>query len=170
MTMTTTDRAGRERAAPGRAAPPAPPGQGVPVAPAPSAGTVLELLERARAGLVQACHSQSAGQRYTEAHLAALRAAAALVAARTVAPGRSRPRSVWELLPGLAPELGEWAVFFASTGRRRLALERGSGVVNAREADDLVRQSETFLELVRGILHLPLAPPLPGELAPTTPW
>lgn len=165
---TTTDRAGQEAVAPV-----APPGQQAPEVPpvaAPSAGTVLELLERARAGLVQACHSQSTGQRYTEAHLAALRAAAALVAARTVVPGRSRPRSVWELLPGLAPELGEWAAFFAATGRRRLAVERNSAAVSAREADDLVRQSETFLELVRGTLHLPLAPPLPGELTPTTPW
>lgn len=138
--------------------------------PAPSAGTVLDLLDRSRAGLIQACRSQSAAQRYTEAHLAALRAAAALVAARTVVPGRSRPRSVWEALPGIAPELGEWAVFFASSGRRRLALERGSGMVSAREADDLVRQCETFLELVRAALHLPFAEPLPGELAPTTPW
>lgn len=140
------------------------------IPPGASAGTVLDLLDRARAGLVQACQSQTAAQRYTEAHLAALRAAAALVAARTVATGRSRPRSVWEVLPGLAPELSEWAVFFSSTGRRRLALERGSGGVSSREADDLVRQSESFLELVRRTLHLPFAEPLPGELAPTTPW
>ncbi|MCK0111694.1 SAV_6107 family HEPN domain-containing protein [Ornithinimicrobium sp. F0845] len=140
------------------------------VPPAPSAGTVLDLLDRSRAGLVQACRSQTASQRYTEAHLAALRAAAALVAARTVVAGRSRPRSVWEVLPRLAPELGEWATFFAASGRRRLALERGSRTVSPREADDLVRQCETFLELVRGALHLPFAEPLPGELAPTSPW
>lgn len=135
-----------------------------------SAGTVLDLLDRSRAGLVQACQSRTASERYTEAHLAALRAAAALVAARTVTTGRSRPRSVWEVLPGVAPELGEWAIFFAASGRRRLALERGSGGVSAREADDLVRQSESFLELVRAALHLPFAAPLPGELTPTTPW
>lgn len=135
-----------------------------------SASTVLDLLDRSRAGLVQACQSQSTGQRYTEAHLAALRAAAALIAARTATTGRSRPRSVWDVLPGLAPELSEWAEFFASSGRRRLALERGSSVISPREADDLVRQCETFLELVRGALHLPFAEPLPGELAPTTPW
>jgi len=138
---------------------------------APStASTVLDLLDRSRAGLVQACRSQSAAQRYTEAHLAALRAAAALVAARTVTSGRSRPRSVWEVLPRVAPELGEWAVFFAATGQRRVRLERGAGGVSAREADDLVRQSESFLELVRRTLHLPYAEPLPDELAPTTPW
>lgn len=136
----------------------------------PSAGTVLDLLDRSRAGLVQACQSRSTTQRYVEAHLSALRAAAALIAARTGTTGRSRPRSVWEVLPGLAPELSEWAQFFAASGRRRLALERGSAVVSPREADDLVRQCETFLELVRAALHLPFAEPLPGELAPTTPW
>ena len=138
--------------------------------PAPSAGTVLDLLDRSRAGLVQACRSQSAAQRYTEAHLAALGLRPGDLVEGTVVPGRSRPRSVWEALPGIAPELREWAVFFASSGRRRLALERGSAMVSAREADDLVRQCETFLELVRGALHLPFAEPLPSELAPTTPW
>ena len=136
----------------------------------PSASTVLDLLDRSRAGLVQACRSQSAAQRYTEAHLAALRAAAAHVAARTPVSGRSRPRSVGEVLPGLAPELQEWAVFFASSGRRRLTLERGTAMVSPREADDLVRQCETFVELVRGALHLPFAEPLPSELTPTPPW
>jgi len=135
---------------------------------APTASSVLDLLDRSRDGLVQACHSSSAADRYTQAHLAALRAAAALLAARSASAGRSRPRSVWEMLPAVAPELTEWAVFFASSGRRRLALERGSTTVTAREADDLVRQCESFLELVRGVLHLPFAPPLPGELAPTS--
>jgi len=137
---------------------------------APTASSVLDLLDRSRDGLVQACHSSSAADRYTQAHLAALRAAAALLAARSASAGRSRPRSVWEMLPAVAPELTEWAVFFASSGRRRLALERGSATVTAREADDLVRQCESFLELVRGVLHLPFAPPLPGELTPTTAW
>jgi hypothetical protein len=137
---------------------------------APTASSVLDLLDRSRDGLVQACHSSSAADRYTQAHLAALRAAAALLAARSASAGRSRPRSVWEMLPAVAPELTEWAVFFASSGRRRLALERGSTTVTAREADDLVRQGESFLELVRGALHLPFAPPLPGELTPTTAW
>ncbi len=132
----------------------------------PTAGVVLDLLDRARSGLLQACHCGSAGERYTQAHLGALRAAAALVAARTAPSGRARPRSVWEVLPKVAPELGEWAVFFASSGRRRLAVEAGTASVSAREADDLVRQGEAFLELVRGALHLPFAPPLSGELTP----
>ncbi|MFX0537279.1 SAV_6107 family HEPN domain-containing protein [Ornithinimicrobium sp. Y1847] len=129
-------------------------------------GTVLDLLERSRGGLLLACHSNSAGERYTLAHLSALRAAAALLAARSAPSRRARPRSVWEMLPVVAPELTEWAVFFAESGRRRLALERGADLVSARDADDLVRSGERFLELVRGALHLPCGTPLPAELAP----
>ena len=66
----------------------------------------------------------------------------------------------------MAPELAEWAAFFASSGRRRLALEAETATVTTREADDLVRQGEAFLELVRGALHLPFAEPLAGGLSP----
>ncbi|GAA1179669.1 hypothetical protein GCM10009584_22000 [Ornithinimicrobium humiphilum] len=133
--------------------------------PPPSAGTVLDLLDRAREGLLLACRSSTAGERYTRAHLAALRAGAALLAARSVPSKRARPRSVWEVLPSVAPELSEWAVFFAASGRRRLAVERGAEVVSPRDADDLVRAAERFLELVRAALHLPCGPPLATELA-----
>lgn len=134
--------------------------------PGARAGTVLDLLDRARGGLLMACHSGTAGERYTQAHLAALRAGAALLAARTVPSRRSRPRSVWEVLPTVAPELTEWAVFFADSGRRRLALERGADCVTARDADDLVRSGERFLELVRAALHLPCEVPMSTELTP----
>lgn len=134
--------------------------------PSGQVGAVLDLLDRSRAVLLQACHSSTAAERYTQAHLAALRAGAALLAARTVPSRRSRPRSVWEVLPTLAPELSEWAVLFADSGRRRLALERGADVVTARDADDLVRSGERFLELVRASLHLPCEVPLSTELTP----
>lgn len=134
--------------------------------PGATAGAVLDLLERARGGLLLACHSATAAERYTQAHLSALRAGAALLAARTVPSRRARPRSVWEVLPVVAPELAEWAAFFADSGRRRLALERGVDCVSARDADDLVREGERFLELVRASLHLPCEVPLSTELAP----
>lgn len=130
------------------------------------AGTVLDLLDRARVVLLQACHSTTAAERYTQAHLAALRAGAALLAARAAPSRRSRPRSVWEVLPTVAPELTEWSIFFADSGRRRLALERGAVTVTTREADDLVRSGERFLVLVRTALHLPCEVPLPAELTP----
>jgi len=136
------------------------------------AGTVLDLLDRSRASLLSACRADSVAERYVEAHLAALRAAAALLAARSRPSRRSQLRSVWEVLPQLAPELTEWAVFFAASAKRRAALERGSvgsaGTVT-READDLLRQSEIFFELVQGVLGLPMSRPLPEFMAATGP-
>jgi hypothetical protein len=72
---------------------------------------------------------------------------------------------VWEVLPQVAPELTEWAVFFAASAKRRAAFERGSVGPGAREADDLLRQSETFFELVQGGLGLPMSRPLPEFIA-----
>jgi hypothetical protein len=141
---------------------------------APVAGTCLDLLDRSRASLLAACCTRDAGERYVEAHLGALRAAAALLAARSLPDGsasptsgrairanstRSRPRSVWELLPRVAPELTEWSTFFAASARRRAAVERG-GQIGARESDDLLRQAEVFLEIVRDLLGIPRTHPL----------
>jgi hypothetical protein len=131
----------------------------------PLASTALDLLDRSRAGLLGACHADTVAERYIEAHLAALRAAAALLAARGKPSRRSPLRSVWEVLPQVAPELTEWAVFFAASARRRAAFERGSAGPGAREADDLLRQSETFFELVHGALGLPMSRPLPEFMA-----
>ena len=61
---------------------------------------------------------------------------------------------MWELLPRVAPELTEWAAFFAASARRRAAIERG-GRITARESDDLLRQAENFLEIVQDLLGLP---------------
>jgi hypothetical protein len=99
------------------------------------------------------------------AHLAALRAAAAIVAARAE-PGtstrRRRPLSVWELLPKVEPALAEWAAFFAAGAGKRAAAEAGlPRAVSAREADDLLRDAETFLSLAESALGVPGQPLLP---------
>ncbi|HVU73072.1 MAG TPA: SAV_6107 family HEPN domain-containing protein, partial [Mycobacteriales bacterium] len=63
-----------------------------------------------------------------------------------VVGGRS---TAWRLLAVVAPELGEWAAFFAAGATRRAAAESGvPGVVSEREADDLLRDAETFLTTV----------------------
>lgn len=129
---------------------------------------VHELLERSRSTLEAACRTSDVAERYLEAHLGALRAAAALVAARTVPSPRSRPRSVWQVLPALAPDLGEWAAFFAGTSSRRAVLDRG-GWLPAREADDLLRQAEMFLEIVQDRLGIPQTVPLPDSITPVVP-
>jgi hypothetical protein len=132
------------------------------------APTALSLLQAARAGLAEAAAESSPSTRYICAHLAALRAAAAIVAARGE-PGsgsrRRRPRSVWELLPQVEPTLTEWSAFFAASAAKRAAAEAGlPSAASAREADDLLRDAETFVTIaeralgVDGQALLPLRP------------
>lgn len=118
------------------------------------AGTLLALSRR---GLVEATTAATPGERYAAAHLAALRAAAAVLAcrARPASGRRGRPTSAWVLLADVAPELGEWAAFFAAGARKRAAAEAGlPSAVTAREADDLVREAEAFLGVVESSLGL----------------
>jgi len=123
------------------------------------------LLDRSRAGLAQAGASRVASERYVTAHLAALRAAAAILAVRSLPGRRGGPRSVWEILPRVEPELGDWAAYFASTAARRAAIDAGrTGVVGAREADDLLRDAEAFHHLVESTLGLPYQQVLPMTL------
>jgi hypothetical protein len=127
---------------------------------APSA---VALMESARQGLAAADDEPAAGARYVGAHLAALRAAAAVVAARAEPPGgrRKRPQSVWELLPKVEPALREWAAFFAAGAAKRAAAEAGlPRAVSAREADDLLRDAQTFVSLAEGALGINAAQPL----------
>jgi hypothetical protein len=121
------------------------------VAPLPT--STEDLLGAARHGLAEAVVASTPAERYAAAHLSALRAAAAVIAARArpaSPPGRRvRPLSAWVLLAAVAPELAEWAAFFASGARKRAAAEAGiPGTVSLREADDLLRDAETFLAVV----------------------
>jgi hypothetical protein len=113
-----------------------------------------QLLDQASRALAEAEGSTDPRHRYATAHLAALRAAAAVLAARTRPEGgRRRPRSAWVLLEQVAPELGEWAGFFAAGASKRAAAEAGlSRAVTEREADDLVRDAGAFLTVVAGCL------------------
>ncbi len=113
--------------------------------------TPRQLLAMARAGLDEAAQ-QGPGMRYATAHLAALRCAAAVLAARAIPERRPRgPQvtSVWALLVLVAPELTEWAAFFADGTSKRAAAEAGiPRVVTDREADDILRSTEQFLAVV----------------------
>ena len=131
------------------------------------AAATLDLLDRARHSLLEACQSEEVARRYDQAQLGALRAAAAVVATRSTSShqptGQSGPRSLWELLPTIAPELSEWAGFFDVVGARRHHDH------SAREADDLLRQSELFLDLVCRTLGLPVPMAPPDHLLVPTP-
>ena len=111
------------------------------------------LLNQARQGLLDAEYSPRPADRYARAHLAALRAAAAVLAARTRPRRPSRSVSAWQLLPKVAPELAEWSAFFAATSATRAAAEAGvCRLVTTRNADDLVRQTGQFINLVERVV------------------
>jgi hypothetical protein len=133
----------------------------------PNLSAAIGLLAAARRGLYESAIASRPVERYASAHLAALRCAAAVLAARArpEAPStrRARPsRNAWVLLTQVAPELAEWAAFFAAGASKRAAAEAGlDGSVTAREADDLVRDAEIFLALVEttiGLVHQPVLP------------
>ena len=89
-------------------------------------------LERSATSLREAITSDDVGMRYAHAHVAALRATAALLAARArptpASARRGRPvqRNAWVLLAQVAPELAEWATFFSAGAAKRAAAEAGS--------------------------------------------
>lgn len=132
----------------------------------------LDLLAKARAGLDEATLLDPPNERYATAHLAALRIAAAVLAARgrpeTTPRRRARIRSAWEVLPEIAPELTEWSALFASGARRRARAEAGiPGAASRRDADDLLRDVAMFLRLVERMLMLqPVLPQSSGDHPP----
>jgi hypothetical protein len=139
-----TVRAGRPTAT----GPPAPPPA------APTSRAALGLLRQAGDGLAEAHREAEPLLRYPAAYLAALRAAAAVLAVRArPRPKRGAPRDVWNLLAEVAPELGEWSAFFASCSDTRAAAEAGiARLVGRRDADDLLRQAEQFVGIVRTLV------------------
>lgn len=114
-------------------------------------------LERSAESLREAITCTDVPRRYALAHVAALRATAALLAARAqpMPVQRRRQKNAWVLLTEVAPELAEWASFFSAGAGKRAAAEAGSRrAVTEREADDLVRDADRFLALVETSLGL----------------
>lgn len=129
-----------------------------PAAPAFLPATTHAYLLRSASSLSEAMESGDAATRYAFAHVAALQAAAALLAARSAPalPARRRPqRNAWVLLSEVAPELGDWAAFFSAGAAKRAAAEAGSTrAVSALEADQIVRDADRFLAVVEQALGL----------------
>ncbi|WP_432502068.1 SAV_6107 family HEPN domain-containing protein [Kineococcus arenarius] len=149
----TTPRASSPGAAP----------EGTADRPRPLTTAALDLLERCETELRAAAGTSDPAQRYVHAHLSALRAGAALVAVhgRPTAPRRSQPRSVWEMLPRLDPDLEQWARRFAATAPLRARVEAGrTGVVDAAAADSLLSDAVDFHRVVEAHLGLSRLHPL----------
>ncbi len=132
-----TRRAGEiASAAPAVAAVPAAPAAGrrassvrQPMLPLPARRPVpqaaRDLLADAGRGLGRAIRAVEPTDRYAIAHLAALRGAAALLAAKARPGGRGNQGNAWVLLARLAPEFDEWSAFFAAGSAKRQAADAG---------------------------------------------
>ena len=123
----------------------------------PEANEMLRTgLHRAKSAIIEAELTDRPGERFLAAHHAALQVAAVVLALRTspaVRGQRSRPRNAWRMVADVAPELGEWAGFFAATEAKRDAVRAGAvSIVSTREADDLVRDARAFLSLVERLV------------------
>jgi hypothetical protein len=121
----------------------------------PVPDSVQNLLARSDAELVAASSASEPGGTLLHAHLAALRAGAALVQARGRPGGRPAPRTVWEMVAVIAPELAGWAAYFADTAVLRAAVEAGRGhMVGAESAERALGAAEDFQDAARGVLGL----------------
>jgi len=113
-------------------------------------------LHRSETAIIEAELTDRPSERFLAAHHAALQVAAVVLALRTspaVRGQRSRPRNAWRMVADVAPELGEWAGFFAATEAKRDAVRAGAvSIVSTREADDLVRDARAFLSLVERLV------------------
>src|SRR6056297_3587465 len=88
----------------------------------------LELIEGSRRALTRAALAQSAHERYASAHLAALRAAAAVIAAVAPQGPRGGVRGGGVGRAGPARRRAGWAVSSAEGPRLRAEAEEGSRV------------------------------------------
>lgn len=114
-----------------------------------------EALDGVDEALAAAEEAPRPAEKFVAAHLAALRVAAVALAGRPRRRGALRrdgaPRSIWRVLPEVAPELGEWAAYFGALQLKKQAVQAGAvALVTAREADDLVRDARAFRDLVVG--------------------
>lgn len=121
----------------------------------PAAPAAVVLLKEAQRDLTEAEYATDPAPRFIASYLAALRAGAAVLAARgRPHRGRARPASVWVLLETAAPELGEWAAFFAANSATQAAAQAGiTRRITVRSADDLLRQAAQFLVLADRIVQ-----------------
>ncbi len=115
--------------------------------PDPVAARSQMLLDRADRLLTAAVGENDPRERFLAAYLAALRGAAAVLAAtETGRSGRERSRSAWVRLSRAAPEFVMWSDYFSGYSDTRAALEAGiSRPVSAQTADEFHARVGAFL-------------------------
>lgn len=121
----------------------------------PAVPAAVSLLTQARHGLAEARREADPVERFTAAYLSALRAAAAVLAARgRPHRGRAKPQSVWTLLESGVPELAGWAAYFAAHSARHAAAQAGvTRGVGRESAVELADRAAQFLAIAGRVVH-----------------
>src|SRR5690625_2109374 len=115
-----------------------------------------QLLARAHAELDGAQTADAPREQFLHAHMAALRAASAVV---SLVPGehaprrRRTPRSVWVQLEEAGQQWQEWATFYTASAHTRAALESGQlREVESAEAQEAIDIAGRFIQCVERFL------------------
>src|SRR5450759_5388139 len=120
---------------------------------APVSTEALALLARSDAELLAAQFAPEASDRFVHAHLAAIRAAAAVLAVRGRPGRRSAARTAWEMLSGVSPEIETWAATFAGAAPLRSRVEAGRrDLVTDDRAGCALAAAEDFRDTVEEVL------------------
>ena len=122
---------------------------------------VLQLLARADGELVAAQMTGQDWERFWHAHLAGVRAGAAVLAVRGAPTGRGAPRDVWGMLDRVAPELAGWTAYFSQGAGLRAAVEAGRlELVTAVRAEEALSVAHGLVEAVRVAVGLSASVPV----------
>ena len=124
-----------------------------PAAGVPLPASALDLLARSDAELV-AARLAGASERFVHAHLAALRAGAAVLVVTGRPSGRPVLRTVWQMVATVAPDLEGWTAWFADGAALRAAVESGRATVDDARADRTLAVAEDFQDAVRRLLDV----------------
>lgn len=113
------------------------------MAPLPRA--VRELIRRGDRELSVARTCTDPAVAFSHAHLAALRYAGAVIAARPASSSRSRARSAWVMLAAREPRLASWSAYFSGGAATRAAVDAGRfEAVEAVDALEWIDAAERF--------------------------
>lgn len=121
----------------------------------PASPEAVSLLAQARHGLAEAGREHAPAARFVASYLSALRAGAAILVAKGRPHRRAaKPQSTWTLLASAAPEMEQWAEYFAARSATHASAQAGiMRGIDAATADDLRRRAGEFVALAHRVVH-----------------
>lgn len=143
----------------------------------PASPEAASLLTQAWHGLADAAREITPSDRFIASYLSALRAGAAILVAKGRPHRRAaKPQSTWTLLASAAPEVAQWAEYFAARSTLHAAAQSGlTRRVGAVATEELRHRAEEFVALAARVVHGDPGEPEPrapscGARSRTRPW